>query len=202
MKKFALLLALVMALSVFTACGATEPTDPSEPSQATEPAETTEPTTPSEPAEDTFPTEDIPEPNAAEAIIAAMYDNVTTELRLMTMAVDLADEFALPTYAGADSAEGIVCGAFSEPMMGSQAYSISVFQCDSAEKAAELAQTMFDNIDTRKWICVEADQKVAAVCGDVAMFFMVQTELEVPTADVVAAFAAACGLEAPDAVIE
>ncbi len=207
MKKIALLLALVMMLSAFTACGNTNNNETSQPTETqtpteSAPAETTEATDPVE----TLPEETFPEPNEAENMIAKIYENKAVELMLMTMAVDLTDEFALPTYAGTESAEGIVCGAFSEPMIGSQAYSMSVFQCESAEKAAELAQTMFDNINTRKWICVEASEKKAAVIGDVALFVMIDPllgeDMGLTIDDLVAAFAAACGVEAPDTIIE
>ena len=62
----------------------------------------------------------------------------------------------------------------------------------NADDAGAVAQEMYDNIDQRKWICVEAATKTAAYCGDVVMFFMVNATFEdqVSTASMVEAFKA------------
>ena len=146
MKKIALILALVLMLA---ACGAqtpetTAPVETTEPIEMTLPIET-EPAVETEPEFEFVLTE-------TEELLNKIYENVTVELPLMTMPIDLADEFAVTAYTGAASAEGMIEGAFNESMIGAQAYSLSLVKCESAEKAAELAQTMFDNIDTRKWV--------------------------------------------------
>lgn len=191
MKKIALILALVLMLA---ACGTTAP-------ETTAPAETTTPveTTPVE----TLPLETEPviesEPEfvltETEELLNKIYENVTVELPLMTMPIDLTDEFAVTAYTGAASAEGMIEGAFNESMIGAQAYSLSLVKCESAEKAAELAQTMFDNIDTRKWVCVEATEKQAVVCGDLAFFVMLNPEYGVSSDAIVEAFTTAVGAE-------
>ena len=147
MKKIALILSLVLMLA---ACGTTAP-------ETTAPAETTTPVETTAPVE-TLPLETEPviesEPEfvltETEELLNKIYETVTVELPLMTMPIDLTDEFAVTAYTGAASAEGMIEGAFNESMIGAQAYSLSLVKCESAEKAAELAQTMFDNIDTRK----------------------------------------------------
>ncbi len=208
MKKIALVLALVLSMSVFAACG-------------NEPAETTAPETTL--PETVLPTDTTPleteavdpefnmtetEPeftlSATEELIYAIYEQKPVELMLMTMPLDLTDEYSLSHHAGLATAEGIVEAAISEPMIGSQAYSMVVVKCESTEKAAEVAQTMFDNIDTAKWICVQADTKQAAVSGDTVMFCMIYselgTELGVTVEDLVAAFESVMG--SVDAVIK
>ena len=192
MKKIALILSLVLMLA---ACGTTAP-------ETTAPAETTTPveTTPVE----TLPLETEPviesEPEfvltETEELLNKIYEHVTVELPLMTMPIDLTDEFAVTTYTGAASAEGMIEGAFNESMIGAQAYSLSLVKCESADKAAELAQTMFDNIDTRKWVCVEATEKQAVVCGDLAFFVMLNPEYGVTSEQIVEAFTAVAGGEA------
>lgn len=176
MKKIALILSLVLLMGAMTACGgnATESTDPV---AAVAPEGTT------------------------EELMNKIYENVTVELPLMSMPIDLADEFAVTAYTGAASAEGMVEGTVSEPMMGSQAYSISLVRCADAEKAAALAQTMMDNIDTRKWICVEATEKQAVVCGDLVMFVMLDPQYGVTSDQIVEAFTTVCG-GAVDSVIK
>lgn len=193
MKKIALILALVLMLA---ACGAQTP-------ETTAPVETTPETT--APVEMTLPIETEPavetEPEfefvltETEELLNKIYENVTVELPLMTMPIDLADEFALTTYTGAASAEGMIEGAFNESMIGAQAYSLSLVKCESAEKAAELAQTMFDNIDTRKWICVEATEKQAVVAGDLAFFVMLNPEYGVTSDAIVEAFTTVVGTD-------
>ncbi len=193
MKKIALILSLVLMLA---ACGTTAP-------ETTAPAETTTPVETTAPVE-TLPLETEPviesEPELVltetEELLNKIYETVTVELPLMTMPIDLTDEFSLTAYTGAASAEGMIEGAFNESMIGAQAYSLSLVKCESAEKAAEVAQTMFDNIDTRKWVCVEATEKQAVVCGDLAFFVMLNPEYGVTSDAIVEAFTAVAGGEA------
>lgn len=188
MKKIALILSLVLLLA---ACGAkpaetTAPVETTAPIETTAPAETTEPVIESEPEFVLSETEEL---------LNKIYENVTVELPLMTMPIDLTDEFAVTTYTGAASAEGMIEGAFNESMIGAQAYSLSLVKCESADAAAALAQTMFDSIDTRKWVCVEATEKAAVVCGDLAFFVMLNPEYGVSSDAIVEAFTTAVGAE-------
>ena len=190
MKKIALILSLVLMLA---ACGTTAP-------ETTAPAETTTPVETTAPVE-TQPLETEPviesEPEfvltETEELLNKIYENVTVELPLMTMPIDLTDEFAVTAYTGAASAEGMIEGAFNESMIGAQAYSLSLVKCESADAAAALAQTMFDNIDTRKWVCVEATEKQAVVCGDLAFFVMLDPQYGVTCDQIVEAFTTVCG---------
>ena len=192
MKKIALILSLVLMLA---ACGTTAP-------ETTAPAETTTPVETTAPVE-TLPLETEPviesEPEfvltETEELLNKIYENVTVELPLMTMPIDLADEFAVTAYTGAASAEGMIEGAFNESMIGAQAYSLSLVKCESADKAAEVAQNMFDNIDTRKWVCVEATEKQAVVCGDLAFFVMLNPEYGVSADAIAEAFTTVVGTE-------
>ena len=176
MKKIALILSLVLMLAACTAA----------PAETTTPVETTEPIIESEPEFVLTETEEL---------LNKLYENVTVELPLMTMPIDLTDEFTLTAFTGATSAEGMIEGAFSESMIGAQAYSISLVKCESADAAAALAQTMFDNIDTRKWVCVEATEKQAVVCGDLAFFVMLNPEYGVTADQIVEAYTAVVGTE-------
>ena len=193
MKKIALILSLVLMLA---ACGTTAP-------ETTAPAETTTPVETTAPVE-TQPLETEPviesEPEfvltETEELLNKIYENVTVELPLMTMPIDLTDEFAVTAYTGAASAEGMIEGAFNESMIGAQAYSLSLVKCESADKAAEVAQNMLDNIDTRKWVCVEATEKQAVACGDLAFFVMLNPEYGVTSDAIVEAFTAVAGGEA------
>ena len=188
MKKIALILSLVLMLA---ACGA-QPAETTTPVETTTPAETTTPVETTEPAIESEPEIVL---SATEELLNKIYENVTVELPLITMPIDLADEFTVTAYTGAASAEGMIEGAFNESMIGAQAYSLSLVKCESAEKAAELAQTMFDNIDTRKWVCVEATEKQAVVAGDLAFFVMLNPEYGVTADEIVTAFTTAVGTD-------
>ena len=187
MKKIALILSLVLMLA---ACGA-QPAETTAPVETTTPVETTVPVE-SEPVIESEPEFVLTE---TEELLNKIYENVTVELPLMTMPIDLADEFAVVTYTGAETAEGMIEGAFNESMIGAQAYSLSLVKCESADAAAALAQTMFDNIDTRKWVCVEATEKQAVVCGDLAFFVMLNPEYGVTADQIVEAFTTVVGVE-------
>ena len=173
MKKIAFVLALVMMLSVFAACGNSASDETTAPTEMT--------TVPTEPELDGTEGGDefvMPEADAElSALIDQLYLQVPVELPVMTMPVDLADEMARETYLGGAAAEGIEAAAFSESMIGAQAFSVSVVRCADADTAKAVAQTMFDNINTRKWICVEATDKMAGSHENIAVFVMVDPEL-------------------------
>ena len=163
MKKTAFVLALVLCLSVLTACGGSAQ-----------------------------PTVTAPE-GTAEELVNKIYENVTVELGLMTMPIDLADADTVAYMSGLTDASAVTEMVVSEPMIGSQAYSLVMVRLSDAGQAETVAQTMFDNIDTRKWICVEATEKQAVVCGDVVMFIMLNPDYGVTTDQIVEAFTTVCG---------
>ena len=164
MKKIAMILALVLCLSILTACGGNE----------------------------AAPAVTAPE-GTSEELINKVYENVTVELSLMTMPIDIADLETLTWLTSLESAEGLVDAAINEPMMGSQAYSMVMVRTESAEKAAEVAQHMFDNIDMGKWICVRATEKQAVICDNLVMFIMLDPQYGVTTDQIVEAFTTVCG---------
>ncbi len=133
-----------------------------------------------------------PEGTVSE-LIDKVYENVKVELPVMTLPIDLNDEYLRTSLLGVETPEGIKEAAASETMMGAQAYSLVIARCDSAEKADQLADTMMEKIDTRKWVCVEANEKQAVVCGDLVMFIMLNTEYGVTTDQIVEAFTTVCG---------
>lgn len=168
MKKFfAVVLLLTMALSLF-ACA-------------------------KKPAEAPAPVGNVP--GTTEEIIDKIYENHhEMELPLLTMPLDLSDNNTVEYNTALTSVEGITEISVSEPMMG-QPYSLVLVRCADAGKAAEVAKTMYDGVDMRKWICVEADTKFAGSVGDLAVFFMVSSQFDdQATVDTMqAAVEAACG---------
>lgn len=130
-----------------------------------------------------------------EEIIAEIQkEHGETELALMTMPLDLTDMDGVTYNTALTSVDNVEEIAICETMMG-QPYSLVLVRAADADEAKAIAQEMYDNIDTRKWVCVEADTKVAAYYGDVAMFFMVNSDFaeQTTTTKMVDAFKAVCG---------
>ena len=137
---------------------------------------------------------DLSGQTAAE-IISMIYEKKPVDLDLETDTLDLSDADAVKLIAGLSSTDGIKEIAVSEPMMGSQAYSMVLVRVSDSANAASVAQTMKDNINPRKWICVEADDIKAASKGDLALFFMVDSEFAdtVTASEIMEAFKSVCG---------
>ena len=178
MKKIALVLALVLAMGCTTACGNTAP-EPTAPAAVTAPEGTT------------------------GDLIAKLYENVTVELALMTETTEgmLSDAEMFTYLTTIETMDGIVDAAVSQPLMGSPAYHVVMVRAESNEKAAELAQHMFDTMDMARWVCVQATEKQAVVCGDLAFFVMLDPQYGVTSEQIVEAFTTVCG-GAVDSVIK
>lgn len=109
--------------------------------------------------------------------------------------VDLTDADAVKYFTGLDSAAKITDVAVYESMMGSQAFSLILARVADANDAEAVAKEMTDNIDTRKWICVGADEKIAAGYGDTVMLIMLDSQLGLKAQSYVDAFQQVCGGE-------
>lgn len=108
-------------------------------------------------------------------IVDAVYAKKSLKFPLMTMNVELTDTDALRYNTGLANADKIKEAVVSEPMMGSQAYSMVLVRLNNAADAKEVAQEMKNGIDQRKWICVEADDLKVAASGDVVMLVMISS---------------------------
>lgn len=129
-----------------------------------------------------------------EEIITKIYAaHKEIDLSLVGMDVDLADENAVVYYTGLANGEKLSAAAVSETMLG-QPYSLVVVRVKDAADAAGIAKEMYSKIDQRKWICVAADTKTAAYCGDVVMYFMIDSEYAdvATTESMLAAFQSVC----------
>ena len=170
MKKFLVtLLAMMMILMSFTACGSG--------SEGNGGAAGSVEGTPAE-------------------IIEKIYEqHPVADLPLGTIEIDLADADAVKMFTGLDSADKIDSAAASESMMGAQAYSLVVVRVKDAADAESVATEMMNGIDQRKWICVEADDLRVAAAGDVVVLMMVSSQhADVATAEgIIGGFEAVAG---------
>ena len=129
-----------------------------------------------------------------EELAAKIYENHSAlELRLMTMEMDLNDPDAMRYNAGLSDVSEISEALISEPMMGSQAYSLVLVRVKEGADAGKIARTRFDRLATRKWIGVEADDMKVAGVGDVVMLIMVSTTGDMTAQSFVDAFQSVAG---------
>lgn len=115
-------------------------------------------------------------------MINTIYEGVEAELppTLNTQVVDISNLDILKLYTGLSSNENIDAVVVSEPMIGSQAYSLVLVKVKDGQDANAIAKEMSENIDTRKWICVEAEKLYATSQDNLAVLIMASDEWATP----------------------
>ena len=114
--------------------------------------------------------------------------------------VDLTDtsedgKWAVSYFTGLSDAAKITDVAVYESMMGSQAFSLVMVRTAEGTDPKAVAEEMKSGIDPRKWICVGADEIMAAGYGDTVMFIMVDSQLGLKAQSYVDAFTQVAGGE-------
>ena len=98
-----------------------------------------------------------PQPDAElSEMVDAIYNVQPVDLMGMeTVAIDLTDESWYGYLAGltADNVDKVDAAVVSEPMTGSQAYSLVLLRLKDKADAREIADSMEKNISMRKWVC-------------------------------------------------
>ena len=117
-----------------------------------------------------------------------------------TIPVDLTDtsedgKWAVNYFTGLNDASKITDVAVYESMMGSQAFSLVMVRTAEGADPKAVAEEMKSGIDPRKWICVGADEIMAAGYGDTVMFIMLDSQLGLSAQSYVDAFAQVAGGE-------
>ena len=127
-------------------------------------------------------------------LLDKMYAVKGPDFDVETDTVDFDDEYAVSSYTGLtmDDVKKLDAAIVSEPMMGSQAYSLVLVRLKDKADAADIAQKMADGINPRKWVCVEADEMTVVSKDNIIMLFMADHELY-GMDDAVAAFTEVCG---------
>ena len=134
-------------------------------------------------------------------IIEKIYAQKTVEFSPVTLTPDDPDYGSMwdwAYYTGLADGNKVKEAAVSEPMIGAIAFSMVVLRVNEGEDAKAVAQEMKDNINTRKWMCVEAGDLQVAGYGDVVMLIMVDEAFAtegVTSQDFVDAFKAVCGAD-------
>lgn len=114
--------------------------------------------------------------NSAEdltTLVDQIYAGISIEMpMLMTMPVDTTDADSVKYMTGLENAENVEFAVVSEPMMSSQAYSMVLVKAKDGADVDEMAKSMNENIDERKWICVTAEKIYTATSGNVICLVM------------------------------
>ena len=115
-------------------------------------------------------------------LINTVYEGQTDNLppTLNTQVVDVNNVDVLKSFTGLSSNEKIDSAVVSEPMIGSQAYSFVLVKVKDGANADEVAKEMSENVDTRKWICVEAEKLYATSVDNLAVLVMASDEWATP----------------------
>ncbi len=114
-----------------------------------------------------------------KAFIDKIYDEIGREnmMKVESNEIDLKDNDAIYSYVGLSNSENIEYAVVSEPMMTSSAYSFVVMKLKSGVNSKEVAQEVLDNVNPRKWICVEAEQTNVIYNDDIICLVMTNTDL-------------------------
>ena len=99
---------------------------------------------------------------------------------LMTQTIDVSNMDVLKSYTGLTSNENIDAAVASEPLMSSQAYSFVLVKVKDGADANSVAKEMSENVDTRKWVCVEAEKLYATSVDNLAVLVMASDEWATP----------------------
>ena len=101
--------------------------------------------------------------------------NVLPELE--TMKVDIKNIDEVTSYTGLKTNDGIESIVVSEPLITSQAYSVTIVKVKDSADVEKIKQEMLDNIDMRRWICVSAEQLYITNSGNVIFSVMADKDV-------------------------
>ena len=119
-------------------------------------------------------------PEDLTQVVDEIYKKVEIQLpNLATTELDVADAELVQYNTGLKSVDNVEKVVISEPLMTSQAYSFVLVKAKAGADIESMKKEMFDNIDTRKWICVEAE-KVCVTNSD-NLICLVMTNKETAT---------------------
>ncbi len=182
MKKIALLLALVLALTTLLAsCSPKEEAPENNNEEVVENNDT--PDTPVAP----LTAEEL------QAAVDAIYEKYPLPFMIGTIPAEMINADSYSYYTGLADDSKVNAVIVSESMMGSQAYSLVLLSVKDGEDATAVATDMINGIDQRKWVCVEADLIRTVVSGNTVMLIMIDSSMEIGIDGFVDAFTEVVG---------
>lgn len=162
MKKFAVLwLAAVMSFGMLAGCGAKSDRNSDEVTGD----ETLDPS-------GMVHLESVDE---VAAFMDELYEGVAQDLlpyEIQTTELDLNDADMIQYHTGLTDLSGVEGVYLSESMMSSVAYSAVYIRTNDEGDAKVVLQSLMDNINPAKWVCVSAEKQVGALFGNDIFFVM------------------------------
>lgn len=114
-----------------------------------------------------------------KVIIDKIYENIDeNELpELETTDVDVTSIDTVKTLTGLENGNDLEYLVISQPLMNAQAYSLVLAKAKNIKEVDNIAKTMCNSVDTRRWICVEAEKVIASSNDDVVFMIMADKDI-------------------------
>lgn len=169
MKKITFVLALVLSLSLFAACGSKAPAGSG--STASSAASGSQSASTSEASSSL--------PENLDEIMDKLYDGFAEDELPALPTPDMLEgnKYLKLNEENSESFVGVprsayVDGIASEAMMSAVAHSVAVLRAESPEAAQQLAKDVEAGANPRKWVCVEAEKTIVTTVDDVVVLIM------------------------------
>lgn len=99
---------------------------------------------------------------------------------LATQEIDVTDKDMVNSFTGLETGDALEYLVVSEPMMSSQAYSLVLAKVKDGEDVENIAKTMNESVNERKWICVCAEKVYTTTSGNIVCLVMSSEEMAKP----------------------
>ncbi len=132
-----------------------------------------------------------------ENLISKVYEGQEDKIpsSVQTQVIDVKDEVMVKLFTGLDNGDDLQYLVVSEPMISSQAYSFVLATVKEGVDANKIAQTIKDQVDYRKWICVSAEKVYTTNSGNIVCLVMSSEEVAKPIYEKFKTLAGAVGQE-------
>lgn len=110
-------------------------------------------------------------------MLKTIYNNLSDTIPdLETKEISLKDKDLVKSLTGLDNTDDIKTLVTSEPLMNAQALEVAVLKTTANANVEKMMQTMQENIDMNRWICVSAEKMYLASSGDVIFMVMADSD--------------------------
>lgn len=131
-----------------------------------------------------------------EKLVEKIYEGKEEALpSVVTNTIDVTNNDMVKSSTGLENGNDLEYLVVSEPMISSQAYSLVLAKVKNGTNANEVAKTMSEKVDQRKWICVTAEKLYATNSGNVVCLVMSAEEWAKPVYETFKDLAGSVGKE-------
>ena len=110
-------------------------------------------------------------------MLKTIYNNLSDTIPdLETKEISLKDKDLVKSLTGLDNTDDIKTLVTSEPLMNAQALEVAVLKTAENANVEKMMQTMQENIDMNRWICVSAEKMYLSSSGDVIFMVMADSD--------------------------